>query len=247
MRGVRCFIAGCLLGLTVAAAAAPELSVALSRNDCLPGDLIELRVSMTHDSPADFDLELPEDDAVEWVARHHGPLQYNSGVYTREDVVVFQPAEPGPLVLKGLRVTVHADATETEETLALPEIHVRSYGITNDSFAPEPLPADKSAAERYTFLPWFVGFAALLVALLVFALRKKRPRADSPSEDRSATRELAEILESPELPLAHIERLLATQPDEFSDRLRAALERAVYGRSADRDELRRLLEREVAP
>ncbi len=216
-----------------------------SVDECLPGELVTLRVSMKAEKIAGFELKLPVNDALEWVAHEPGPLRYQSGVYTQEDRVVAQPTRPGTVSLAGLRAVVREGDTSADMDLTAPVLLVGSYGNGVEDFTPEPLPPVVDHESSKMWWPW-IAAAPVVLGALAFLLRRKPGVEVEEAGTLPVLEELGGMLREGELPVARIERFLTERSGEISAGLREALEAAVYGRNRDREKLVRLLEKEAA-
>lgn len=243
MRGLNQIIIG--LALTVAIWAAPEINTEWSKADCLPGDVVELRVSVSSDHVTSFDLKLPANDALEWVAHDRGPLLYQAGIYSQKDVVIAQPTRAGTIQLKDLHAIVQDGEIKTDRTLTVQALVVGTYGATEDTYNPEPLPVAKTRGKTSRWAVLWIGLCLLALALLVRVFRKKPQQVVTQTESPPLLVELAGLLENRDVAVAPIEKLLVERRQEFSGDLRVALERFVYGGSRDLDGLRVLLGKEA--
>jgi len=236
----------CILVLAGRAAAAPEITLQWSAKECLPGDVVTLQARMTNGNVGGFDLKLPNDEAIEWVAHERGPLIYQSGVYSQEDTVVAQPTHPGKIILKGLHAVIRDGDKSSDEILSAPSLVVGSFGEVADDFTPEPLPVQ--AVKPKTVGAWWLWLGVVIAGLcaLLFLRRRKPHEVAVEPGTQPVLEELGEILENEELPEVRMEQFLEQRSAELSVELREALEAAVYGRTMDREALRVVLEREIA-
>lgn len=233
------------IALTIVAGAAPEMTLKWSKLNCLPGDVVELRVRVSSNYVTGFDLKLPDNDALEWVEHDRGPLLYQAGIFTQEDVLIGQPTRAGTIQLKDLHAIVRDGETKTDSILTVQPLTVGTYGVAEESFSPAPLPVTTIAGKTSRWTALWIGLSFLVLALLVYVFRKKPQEAVALPEPPTLLGEVAELLENEDGVVEPTERLLDQRSQEFSDELREALERFVYGRSGDLDGLRELLGKET--
>lgn len=244
MRILNHFIIGWGL-LATLLTAAPELAVNWSAQQCLPGDVITLRVKITNSEVTGFDLKLPISESIEWVSHERGPVRYESGVYSQEDTVVAQPKQPGTIHLNGLHAVVRDGEAMTNEILSAPPLMVGSFADLADDFTPELLPAREiNVGMKRTW--WLWGLACLVMVAVIFICRRKPAKAIQETAIKSVSDEIAEILAPEKIALSRVERFLAERSNEISAEIRESLEAAVYGRAMDVELLRKQLELEVA-
>lgn len=247
MRTILTLLRTCLLWLPLWAIASEESAVewTLTPTDCSPGDLVELHARMTRPGFSELEVKLPKINGLHLVADRLGAVAYDQGIYTQEATWLMQPTRAGVIELKGIKATMKNWEDITEFELPALALNVRSHGMTEDSFIPEPLPPVVPPVKDNSRKMLALGIAAFLLLVLLIIYRPKS-KIPAPIEKPEPTLDdLRVAMEFGPIPTAMIEQLLANPAVSLPAAIRTALERAVYGRTIDHGALLQLVREEA--
>jgi hypothetical protein len=221
------------------------VELSLTPQECGPGDMVELHARMRRPDFAEFELRMPENESIHFVARENGKVIYQAGLYSQDATWTLQPVEAGTIELSGIIASIKHGGMIEEVALPAPKLVVRGDAAPMDSPDPLPLPKpDKATAISAWIIP---ALAAVVVVILLVRRFRKKPEIvlgdlEMPATDIAALRS---ALIRGEWPIGMIEGILAGS-DDLAPHVRMEMARSIYSPVSRRAELQALLEREAA-
>jgi xanthosine utilization system XapX-like protein len=245
VRSLLIFLCGCLLPLLALADDAQSVSLQLVEGMYQPGDVIELHAEMRRAEYAEFELHVPADAQLHFVAHTRGPVGYVEGVYVQSVLLLLQPMNAGEFKLSEITATLEEGGVSTEVALPSVQFTVASYAAEDSSKALAALTNAALMTPKASVL-LFAIVAGLVVLILVvwILLRKPKPAVVEVAETVSLS-DLVVVLAAGEPAVALIERLLGSTEVSMSPRLREHLEAAAYANRINTADLLRALKEEV--
>jgi hypothetical protein len=256
-------LCGWLLPLLAFADGAADISLRLAEGTYRPGDVIEMQAEMGRAEYAEFELHVPANSQLHFVAHTRKPVQYVGGEYVQSVLLLLQPMTAGEFELDGITATLTEGGVSTEVALLPLKFTVASYAAEDMSQEAAALGAGSAVLpKQVSLLGLTLCVVLVLYALFWFLIRRS---SAMPVETAVAELGLSDLIlalegNAPSLPpceadvrqrrsvaLQMIAEKLLERPDlSLSSTVREALEAAVYANRMDAEPLLELLRQEVA-
>jgi len=240
----------CLLSLFFSwggVTAAVEIELELSKTECQPGEVVELRAIMSSEQLASFRLAIPEDPRIHFVANQKRPVHYRNGQYLQTEIWILQPKVAGVIQIEGIQAILDRPAGEEMRTLQVEPLSVLPYPDNQDNFAPELLPP-VSEGRRSGKVLGILSLLTITVAGVLLARRFRREinLPENMPEQGVTHQKLRASLVAGENFTEFAEYLLNDTSYVLSPALRESLECLVYSPQSDTAAIIELLDREVS-
>ena len=239
-------LCGWLLPLFALADVAPEIALRLAEGEYLPGDVLEFEAEMCGPDYAEFELHMPANAQLHFVAYTREPVRYTDGAYQQRILLQLQPMSAGDFKLDGITASVAQGGVAADVALPPVLFSVASYAAEDTSLAVAEL-SEEAAVQAQTsgikrILIW-VFFVVLTVLWLRLKVANSKPeRTVSTAVGLS---DLRIAVEAGEDTTELINQLLERSALSLSPTLREHLEAAVYANRLDPVVLLQLLRQEV--
>jgi hypothetical protein len=166
-------IGGWLLPLCALAGTAPEIALRLIDGEYLPGDVLELEAEMRGVDYTEFELHVPAQPQLHFVAQTREPLRYIDGVYVQRVLLLLQPMHAGAFELNGITATLTQGGVASEVALPRVLFSVASYAAEDTSEAAAELVVDASLlAQASNNLRSIIAVLFVVLTVVWWLLRK---------------------------------------------------------------------------
>ncbi|MBK1877485.1 hypothetical protein [Pelagicoccus mobilis] len=238
--------------LFVAGSVAAAVKVELEDKDRFPGDLLEMRVSVSEREYVRRDLNPPRHPHLRLLSEQSVPVFVNEeSEYEQGWILVYQAVEPGDASLGG-GVLFYA-GNEDAEGIAIEEKRVRvaSFEAMLDHDEVEPLIPEMDRKVRSGLKVWIAGTLLLgaFVAVVWGAVRSKRGAFTNEGRDSktpSLHAEIERILSRKTISRLDAQCLVREYKMDLSPSSLASLEKVAYSKKGETQAVLAQLEKELA-
>ena len=244
MRGVFILLCSCLLPLFAFADGDSDVTLRLVEATYRPGDVIELQAEMRRSEYAEFELHVPAQPQLHFMAHTREPVRYVDGHYVQRVLLLLQPMGAGAFELDAVTASVQQGEAVTVVQLPSLAFSVASYGAEDASKDLAVLLEDAPVVAKRPLLVWGLAVLVGMIGFVWFFMRKQKPMVEEYA-DTEGLSDLVVALDAGTPASDLIERLLSRDALALSSSLRESLEAAVYANRIDEAALLRQLKEEV--
>ncbi|MFC5051478.1 hypothetical protein ACFPK9_12775 [Rubritalea spongiae] len=156
---------------TLLAHAGEAVTLKLSTNECLPGDIVELTATSSTPSYQEFTLSIPAHKNLQLLAHETGPVTLENNHFSQTNHWVFQTVAPDSITLDDITATFTANSEPIP--LAPLTLTIGTYPTLDTDLTPAVFPTAATTSATLNIL-WGLIPAALLIGIIVASKSRKQ-------------------------------------------------------------------------
>ncbi|TWU38219.1 hypothetical protein [Novipirellula artificiosorum] len=238
----------CLAPVSATATDHSGISIRFYPSAVQPGDVSELIVQMDRQTFGEFELHVPSHPQLHLVSMQRAPVSFEDGRYRQRQILILQPLSSGKVTINEAQVEFTDSNGPQSILLPAATLDVLPFNSADLSDVPQSLPAAGHDVVSTT-MPIVYGAVLLVCILIIAVVIAYRMRMQTSITDANPnwepTLDAIERLQSGEIPIRLLERILVQDGYDLSPELRREIEHTVYGKRREPAALVALLRKET--